>query len=132
MKKALILLLLFSFPVIILSESQEAPDTRIEIPSFQHPQDFNEARDWGQRFVDTMPHETEKAWDEALSIWKKTYQSTSFFWKKHLKQRTINIWNKVWGKSKQKIEDQVEKEKETVKQRIKNFWQGIVRSILGG
>jgi acyl-CoA thioesterase len=77
----------------------------IVIPEAKPPETLQEAQKIGQEFLEQMPQETEKAWQEALVIWKgmydKAFTLSKRFWQEKkgvLIKEVKSLWLKAIGR----------------------------------
>ncbi len=129
---------------LVYSQPQEIPSKMIKIPTAEAPKTIKEVEDIGKDFLNFLPKEIEKGWDQAIVIWTNMYKKTFIFLDTRIRNFIGNIWNKIKGVSEQKIEEKKDvlqkklvKEKqeaqetikETGKKVSKSLWQIILESI---
>ncbi len=146
MKKRILIIFIISifFSVFSLtpaySQPQEPPFKMIKIPRAEMPETIDEAKMIGEDFLNFLPNEIEKGWNQAIVVWTNMYKKTFIFLDANIRNFVLNIWNKIKGVSEEKkdiLQKELIKEKEEVQETAKetgekiskSLWQIILESI---
>ncbi len=120
----------------VYSQPQELPFKMIKIPAAEAPKNIEEVSDIGKDFLNFLPKEIEKGWNQAIIIWTNMYKKTFIFLDANIRNFIGNIWNKIKGASKEKIEEKKDvlqqelvKEKQETQEAIKGTGKKISKSL---
>ncbi len=110
MKKIIMFLFIFSFFIFnnnfVFSEiEQKVPQTKINLPTAELPETIKEAEEIGIDFLNFLPGEMKKGWNNALSIWSNMYKYSFDLFNKYLKNHLISISYKTQKTLKNKIKE---------------------------
>lgn len=95
-------------------------------PGVKIPSSFKEAKDFGKKFLKSIPLGLKRGFSFALRIIKKTCISLKNFYFKYIHPWLVKAWNKIIKSSKEEIEkrkpeikEEFQKEKKEMRKEIK-------------